>query len=713
MITSKRLVSELRAGKKTLRARPGLLLLGSTGARLWADYLEAAPGFVGRFDFIHKVNIPLLYTVKNSLVRSFEPISSEWYASHLYMKFANHQLSLEETKFITWDDCAVSCQTWTNHSQDSLTLQLETYEEAFKPQTANGLFGGFDIEHYSYDIDIAIAVSQPDLLREVVLKPGESKSFIIAAAAGIRGQDSFAVLWERAAQWVSHEKSVTEVVQLQQAAYEQWFGKAPTFQSSDPLLDRTWLYRWFLLRHNLADPRYGNLQHPLFYEGRSHKKSKKPFSKGGWEFSKLINLSVPLHLMDARWYHDSSYCEGSLQNMHESRDDEGMFACLMVDQVMHSFANFSIWAAYQLYLIHQNRAFMESVLPAFKHEVNGWQRRYGNENDHLMIEYRHTRTGKEYQPSYWYFHDYPRNPKDSSTYTHLKRVDRTVYHYLNVLGVAKLCDELGDPEAQHYYDWADHIKRDVLKKMWDEKSQFFYDLHYLTDEKAMVKNIVGFYPAWGQMIGDSYSGLIHHLFDPEEFNTGAPFPTTSADCPVYAKEGGWQGQFIKGRNGCMWNGPTWPYTNSIALDALASESKRNNHRFDKEFAYYLREYSYLHFYNRDLDQPGLVEHYNSSTGEPISDEQEYNHSYYIDLLIRHVAGLGVENNKIVLDPLDVGLDYFCLDNVNAAGRKMRITYKKAGIPAAIAPQEEGYRLYIDDKLVYSSEVLEKVELPLP
>ncbi|MCA0755622.1 hypothetical protein KP806_11205 [Paenibacillus sp. N4] len=125
-----------------------------------------------------------------------------------------------------------------------------------------------------------------------------------------------------------------------------------------------------------------------------------------------------------------------------------------------------------------------------------------------MIEYRHTRTGKEYQPSYRYFHQYPRNPKDPETYTYVKRVDRTVYHYLNALAVARLCKELGDPDADAYHEQAESIRADILQKMWDVESAFFYDLHHETDEKALVKNIVGFYPAWAQIIDGEHDALI-------------------------------------------------------------------------------------------------------------------------------------------------------------------------------------------------------------
>lgn len=704
---------QLRVGRKSLRTRPDKLLLGSTGARLWADYVDPMPGFAGRFDFIHKVNIPLLFSVDNNLSESFEPCRTEWFPSHLRMEFEGSRLSFQDYKFITWDDCAVSCQTWTNHSSENLVLQLTTYGNAFRNRDGKALVGGFEIEHYSFDIDAVLAVSDMDLLEQAVLRPGESKSFIAAVALGIRGKDDPDQLKRRAEFYTDTGDSVNLIVDAHRESYNRWFDKAPTFQSSDPLLDKTWVYRWFLLRHNLADPQYGLLPHPLFYEGRSHKKSKTPFGKGGWEFSKLINLSVPLHIMDARWYHDPVYCEGSLKNMKDAAEENEQFCCLMVDQKLHSFANFTCWAAYQLYMVHRNKAVLSEMLPSLKIQISEWQRLHGNERDQLMIEYRHTRTGKEYQPSYWYFHHYPKNPKDPETYTHLKRVDRSIYHYLNVLGVARLCDELGDPDAESFHALAESIGKDVLEKMWDESTGFFYDLHYQTDEKAYVKNIVGFYPAWAQITDHRFDRLIHHLMDENEFNTGSPFPSVAADCPAYAREGGWMGHFIKGRNGCVWDGPTWPYTNSVALDALAKESKRRDHQFDRHFARFLREYSFLHFFNRDLNQPGLVEHYNSSTGEPISDEQEYNHSFYIDLIITHVAGLSVEKDRLVLDPLDVGLDYFVLDNIQASGLNLRITYCKPEAAGRRPELGQGYRLYVDGKQVIAGDQLCRMEWPLP
>ncbi|MZQ83105.1 hypothetical protein GQF01_13405 [Paenibacillus sp. 5J-6] len=703
---------QLHAGRKTLRTHPGAHLLGSTGARLWADYLDPVPGFTGRFDFIHKVNIPMLYRVENSLIKSFEPCHTEWYPSYLLMTYTDYRLSLVEKKFISWNDCAVSCQTWTNHSSEELVLRLTTYGDAFQMRSGNHLQGEFQIPHYSFDVAGAIAVSDPALYEEVRLQPGQSGTYIIAASFGISGQDATSLLQARAAAYADGGWTADQIIEKQCEEYQEWFEHTPVFTSNDALLNKTWIYRWFLLRHNLSDPQYGNLTHPLFYEGRSHKKSKEPFSKGGWEFSKLINLSVPLHLMDARWHHDGRYSEGPLRNMAESPGEGGQFSCLTVDTVMHAFANFTCWAAYQLYLVQRNRDMIVEMLPAFKNQIAEAIRIHGTDQDQLMIEYKHTRTGKEYQPSYWYFHNFPKNPKDKETYTHLKRVDRTVYHYLNTLAVAHMCEIAGDSEAERYHQLADGIKQDILEKMWDEETEFFYDLHYQTDQKAFVKNIVGFYPAWAQIIDDSYKGMIGHLLNEREFNSKCPFPSVSMDCPAYSKDGGWMGHFVKGRNGCVWDGPTWPYTNSIALDALAKESKRSGYQYDAFFAQSLREYAFLHFMKRDLNQPGLVEHYNSATGEPLSDEQEYNHSFFIDLMITHVAGFTVEADRIIMDPLDIDLDFFSLDRVKVAGSNYRITYKKPNVQASVSDLEEGYRLYVDGKLVFSHPTLCRAEIPL-
>ena len=88
----------------------------------------------------------------------------------------------------------------------------------------------------------------------------------------------------------------------------------------------------------------------------------------------------------------------------------------------------------QLAELHGADVVPADVLAAAKEQVRGEQRTFVTSADELPVVSDHKRTGKEYQPSYWYFHDYPADPKDKSTFTPLKRVDRAVYQYLNAQG---------------------------------------------------------------------------------------------------------------------------------------------------------------------------------------------------------------------------------------------------------------------------------------
>ena len=705
---------ELHVVNRKLRTYPSRSLVGSTGRRLWADCIVSVPGFEGTIDFIHKINLPRLFTVTCDQADVYEPSVSDWHPSYNEFHFRSSRFSVDEIKFITWNDCAVSFQQWTNSGSRPLTLTLNGPEGAVLAEPSVMKFT-VPVTEYGFEIAAAVTFSHPELADGLVLGPGESVCVRAACALGIAGESSEEDLVSIARHYSCGSESPEELLSAQRKEYASFFEQLPSFTSNDPLLDKTWLYRWFILRHNLTDPRWGNIRHFAFYEGRSHKMTKAPRKPTGWEFTKIIPLSVPLHLTDLRWAGDPTYGRESLLNLRDNQADNGVFPCIFTDHTTpqeNSYANYTGWAAYRFYLVHPDKAFFADILPMLKKQIAGERRLHGNGADELFIEYKHAMTGKEYQPSYWYFHGFPDNCKDPATYTPLKRVDRSIYYYLNLLGTAALCRELGDSDADMFASLAERVREDVLNKMWDEQTHFFYDLHYQTDEKAFVKNIVGFYPYWAGITGPEHREGLDYLFREDAFATEFPYPSVSVDCPVFQAEGSWKRNFFKGRNGCMWDGPTWPYTDSIVLDALASVSKENGHRYDAEFAKAFRSYSLLHYTGGDLSKPYLVEHYNSVTGEPISDEPDYNHSFYIDLVIRHIAGLDVTPTSLVLDPVHMGLACFCLDHLSVRGHSVRITYRESGTEDA-SGIPEGYRLYVDGNEVFSAPELTRTEYPLP
>lgn len=117
-----------------------------------------------------------------------------------------------------------------------------------------------------------------------------------------------------------------------------------------------------------------------------------------------------------------------------------------------------------------------------------------------------------------------------------------------------------------------------------------------------------------------------------------------------------------------------------------------------------------HYRMGDLEQPYLVEQYHAITGEPLSDEPDYNHSYYLELIFAHVAGLSVEKDKMVIDPVDVGLTYFKLDHVKVKGKEIGITYSDKD--RSEKGLKKGFTITVDGKAAVQMEHLGRVEIEL-
>ncbi len=695
----------LKYENRSFRTFPGRFLAGSGGARLFADYLDASAGFAGRIDFIHKRNMPSLFRILcEGMPEIFEPVETVWHPSHLFMRYETRCLVFEEIKFITWQDQAVSCQRWQNKGKQTITLKFEA-PVGFTVQECDGcLYVEEEEERLGFRVIGAICSDNGiHLSGSLQIAPGKSAVFMIAAAMGESLHDDRSRKNKEAQECVRIGKCGAPAARLydnrllsrHMEEYDRWFDDVPVFECDDPLYNRTWWYRWFILRNNYAEPGCGNMKHGTYYEGRSHKKSKRPFSTAGHEFSQLIPLSTPLQLMDARWKKGRE-CNETILSLLDSADENGVFRTMKVDSFGTFYTNFCGWALYELEQVTHETDFIRQVLPGFKKYVRGVWKTSKNGPDDLPVVYDHKRTGKEYQPSFWYFKGYPEhNVKDKNSFTPLKRVDAAVYLYLNALGVQKLCEIVEDEEAAEFQALAERLKSQILDLMWDEETSFFYDLHYETEERALVKNVVGIYPLWAKMTGEEHLKLLDYFFSPKGFATGSGFASTAADGPVFQPQGGWKGELIKGRNGCVWNGPSWPYTTSVALDAIGTQSSLHGHRYDAQFGRYLREYSLQHFRDHSLDRPYLVEHYDCVTGEMLSDEADYNHSWYIDLIIRHVAGISPEWDGIRISPLDIGLKSFELSRLYVNGYELEVSYIKG----------EHYAVYADGILVFQSKGL--------
>ena len=690
-------ISELTYENRCLRTITGALLFGPSGDRLAVDVLDRKPGFSGSVDFIHKMNITQLFSIATDRREDYRDAKVIWYPTHMTFDYERNGLKLLETKVVLKEDIAVSLLEVENFSGKSIIFSLSCQPEGFqvekrerKGQPGFCFFAQSPVIRFGISVGIALSWNQTG--EQTVLKPGEKKRIISAAYVGNLAVEKENGFWEKLEEfWKKLDLENTEQYLLERN--REFYEKVPSFFCDDRLMERCWKYRWYILNNALCKPGYGRFPETVMYEGRDHRMPKTALKPRGWEFSRLIPLSTPLQITDFRWYSDKELVKETIRSAFCGQDETGLLLCADVETSAKSYANYMLWAVWLFYLTEPDQDFVHQLLPKMKKYIEGHEKAYQDGKSNLLIERKHSLTGKEYQPSYWYFHDFPKNPKDPAGYTPLKRVDRSIYHYLNLKGLANLMAEVKDPESSVYEEKARALAAEINEKMWDPETGFYYDLHFETEEKAMVQNIVGIYPYWAEIARKDQEKGILPLMDPEKFDLGYAFPSVSKECPAFCPDGGWQGDFLKGRNGCVWCGPSWPYTTAIALEALGNESRREGHRYDEEFDRFLEEYTIEHFREGDPAKPYLVEHYNPISGERLSDEADYNHSFWLDLIVSYVAGVIVEAKQIRFDPIRTHLEWFELDNLMVRGHRLRISYDKN------RRDDAAYQVFADGKRI--------------
>jgi len=490
--------------------------------------------------------------------------------------------------------------------------------------------------------------------------------------------------------WLSYENILLE----HKRQYQNWFTKIPQFSCSDKFLEKMWYYRWFLLRYNLSYPQTERLKYHCFYEG-----------KHNFWFARLIILSAPHQLADVQWYNDPIYYEEELLNIIENQkysiengyDDLFPSIKSQPDSMkMSTLIHFLAWSAWEGYLIHQNREFLEKIIPYLVREIKACLRHFDPDEDGLPTCYEHAlTTGMEFQPSWYYFTGFPKDVDvTSKNTTPLERVDMAVYTYLSAKAVSHISSLLGrNEQADEFSQLADKVKQGIRNKMWDEETNFFYDLNAETEEKALVKNNVGFIPFMTDIADEEHIKVFEHLIDRNKFWTRFPIPSVAKDCPAYRPDNTWFGDKI---HGCMWNGPTWPLSNGLLALCLGNAVRKHDRKLSSVFAEFLRRYTKLMFRGQKLEHPCVVEHYNPETGAPHSTQDDYLHSLYIDIIVKYVSGLVLrEDEKIEIDPIDCELESFTISNLRYKGYDLTITWD----------EEKGMEFYVNKEKIFESDHL--------
>ena len=271
-------------------------------------------------------------------------------------------------------------------------------------------------------------------------------------------------------------------------------------------------------------------------------------------------------------------------------------------------------------------------------------------------------------------------------------------------GDAKALSEVfalaGDEEKQKIYEKkAAAIKQRMDEKMWD--GELYKAIHPLDGDldrpidlrdipkECNARELVGFIPWAFSMPDAGKEGAFRLLFDPSVFSAKTGLATADISHPRF--------QFYS-EHPCTWSGNVWPYATSYAISAvIALLSDYEQSTVDARDLYSLiKTYAEMHYSEENgkrinfLDEVMLpfepvwyVRMLAHKEGRKISGGKnrgkDYNHSTFIDLVLRGLCGVDMKSETLRIEPRIKGIwKYFKLENFTYRKKTYTVYYDEDG-----------------------------------
>ena len=423
----------------------------------------------------------------------------------------------------------------------------------------------------------------------------------------------------------------------------------PQFSCSYPGLTELYNFRWFLLKFSTVGGNLGEFKYPVDLEGRQ-------------AFQTYCCYSAPFMAFDLNWVKNPKVGFGQLMGMVDVEYDDGRFPWYTTPRERHvhldhpSGTGQSLlpWTAWQFYLIHGNRDLLAQLYPGMKKNVDWWIKDRDPDGNGLFTIDHQLETGMDDLHRRW------KNGKPAR----YEALDASSYTYLNLRAVADMARELGKAEeASRYAALAEKTAAAINGTLWNPDAGRYEDRNPDNGELSDYNSLTIFYPLFAGLGAARQEGeqIRRYLLNPAEYWTPYPVPALSQTDPEFDPAHRY------------WAGLTWPATNSHVMEGLANFAKKQDRSLLPQAAELFEKLLALHLRPR----PDFYEHYHPITGQPLSDFRDYMHSWWIDTIIRHAAGLTVaEDGSVTIDPLPLGLKWFSLRGAEVHGHPFDVVWQE-------------------------------------
>ncbi len=443
--------------------------------------------------------------------------------------------------------------------------------------------------------------------------------------------------------------------------WNEWLAMVPSFACSDPYLERYYWYRWYGLRLNSIRPGVGNYRWPTVCEGIGF-------------FHEPITYSAQCHVRELRWLRDPSHARGVLRTIFDHQKPDGALnGRVYVNHLQGTDFYHANWgdALLALDAVRPDDAFVAELYPSLARHADWLVATRDADGTGMIDVVDQYETGQEYMSRYQVVDDRA-DAYGWENRIRLKGIDVTVYAYALLRCLARICERAGAAaDRAQWEQLAERTADAVRTRMWDGDRGMFSDVDPRTMTRTGVAAAVCFYPYFTDLATEEHvPGLERNLLDPRRFWTDYPVPSSALDDPWFNAVAEWKGK----RHVCPWNGRVWPMTNSHVMEALGRWGDAAHPRLRAAAGEFLPRFVRMMFHDGDVGRPNCFEHYNPFTGAASTYRgiDDYQHSWVVDLIIQYACGVRVAHDRVVIDPIPMGLDFFELRRLQVGALELGV-----------------------------------------
>lgn len=460
---------------------------------------------------------------------------------------------------------------------------------------------------------------------------------------------------------------------------EEFFAAVPRFQCSDPYLERQWWHRWYGLRLNGLRPGGApNYRHPGVCEGIGY-------------FHVPISYSAPGHMHELRWHPDPERARGVLRTfLDHQRPDGSLHGRIYADHLEGTDFYHADWGGAVLALdaAHPDAAFRREAFAGLSRYAD-WLLRSRDATGSGMIDiYNHYETGQEYMSRYQVV-DAGADRAGWEGQFRLQGIDVTVYAYRLLRALEALAQTVAPESETRWRTLADRAVQAVRDRMWDPSTELFSDVDPASGRRTGVKAAVCFYPYATDLVDERHlAGLARHLFNPEEFWTPFPVPSSSRDDSRFNPDADWSGV----RHNCPWNGRVWPMTNSHVAEALGRVVRQYRPDWAPRLGQFLQQFARMMTFDGRADRPNCFEHYHPFTGRGslYRGIDDYQHSWINDLIVTLLLGVVPHGETgLTVHPLRLGIGAARVERLLVAGHRVDIRIAAGRFAVSVDARKAG------------------------